>query len=150
MDLSQNITINENNVVIDGVIELSDCSGCQVLGPTEKEINNKSLAQISKDHHLPGMMTEEGLVNDDGTITPRFKKEPRMGMTQLDEYEIDRWTKQMMRDFPNVDAALCDLVASHCYLHPETAEEFVKEKLANPTKKDHNEYFNSLGLERVN
>ena len=114
------------------------------------ELKDKSTEQIVTDHHQSGMMTEEGLVNEDGTITPRFKKEPRMGMTQMDEYEIDRWTKQMMRDFPNVDAALCDLVASHCYLHPETAEEFVKDKLLNPTKKDHNEYFKGLGLERVN
>jgi len=121
-----------------------------VLGVTELEIKDKSLSQIAIDHHKPGTMTEEGLINDDGTITPRYVAKPRMGMTQLDEYEIDRWTKQMMRDFPNVDAALCDLVASHCYLHPETAEEFVKEKLSNPLKKNHNEYFKSLGLERVN
>jgi hypothetical protein len=73
-----------------------------------------------------------------------------MGMTEMDEYEIQRWVKQMRRDFPEVDAALCDLVASHCYLHPETAEEFVKEKLANPTKKNHKEYFEGLGLERAN
>ena len=43
-----------------------------------------------------------------------------------------------------------DLIASHCYLHPETAEQFVKDKLANPTSKNHKEYFESLGLERAN
>lgn len=95
-------------------------------------------------------MTQEGWVDADGTLTPRHKKEPRMGMTEEDEYHIDIWVKQMRRDFPEVDAALCDLVASHCYLHPETAEAFVKEKLANPTKKNHKEYFEGLGLERAN
>jgi len=121
-----------------------------VLGATEQQIALKTPEEIEKDHHKEGQMTADGWVDTDGTLTPRHKKKPRMGMTEIDEYEIDRWVKQMRRDFPEVDAALCDLIASHCYLHPETAEQFVKDKLANPTKKDHNEYFKGLGLERVN
>ena len=120
------------------------------LGVTEEELKDKSLEQIAKDHHTEGQMTEDGWVDADGTLTPRHKKEPRMGMTQFDEYEIERWVKQMRRDFPEVDPALCDLIASHCYLHPEEAEEFVKEKLLNPTKKNHKEYFEGLGLATVN
>ncbi len=120
------------------------------LGVTEEELATKTPEQIKEDHHKEGHMAEEGWVDADGTLTPRHKKEPRMGMTEMDEYEIERWVKQMRRDFPEVDPALCDLVASHCYLHPETAEEFVKEKLANPTKKNHKEYFEGLGLERAN
>ncbi len=120
------------------------------LGVTEEELKDKTLEQIAKDHHTEGQMTEDGWVDADGTLTPRHKKEPRMGMTEIDEYHIDIWVKQMRRDFPEVDPALCDLIASHCYLHPEEAEEFVKEKLANPTKKNHKEYFEGLGLERVN
>ena len=112
MDLSQNEIIQLNSS----------------LGVTEEELKDKSLEQIAKDHHTEGQMTEDGWVDADGTLTPRHKKEPRMGMTQFDEY----------------------LIASHCYLHPEEAEEFVKEKLANPTKKNHKEYFEGLGLERVN
>ena len=121
-----------------------------VLGATEQQIALKTPEEIEKDHHKEGQMTADGWIDADGTLTPRHKKKPRMGMTEIDEYEIDRWVKQMRRDFPEVDAALCDLIASHCYLHPETAEQFVKDKLANPTKKDHNEYFKGLGLERVN
>jgi len=134
MDLSQN-----------EIIELNSS-----LGVTEDELKDKTPEQIEQDHHKEGHMSEDGWVDADGTVTPRHKAEPRMGMTEFDEYEIARWVKQMRRDFPEVDAALCDLVASHCYLHPETAEEFVKEKLANPTRKNHNEYFEGLGLERVN
>jgi hypothetical protein len=120
------------------------------LGVTEEELATKTPEQIKEDHHKEGYMSEEGWVDADGTLTPRHKQKPRMGMTEFDEYEISRWVKQMRRDFPEVDAALCDLVASHCYLHPETAEEFVKEKLLNPTKKNHKEYFEGLGLERAN
>lgn len=134
MDLSQNEIIQ---------VESS-------LGVTEEELEGKSLEKIKEDHHKEGYMSEEGWVDADGTLTPRHKAKPRMGMTEFDEYEIARWVKQMRRDFPEVDPALCDLVASHCYLHPETAEEFVKEKLANPTKKNHKEYFEGLGLERAN
>ena len=134
MDLSQNEIIQLNSS----------------LGVTEEELKDKTPEQIEQDHHKEGYMEEAGWVDADGTLTPRHKTEPRMGMTQFDEYEIQRWVKQMRRDFPEVDAALCDLVASHCYLHPETAEEFVKEKLANPTRKNHNEDFEGLGLERVN
>ena len=107
------------------------------LGVTEQELATKTPEQIKEDHHKEGYMSAEGWVDADGTLTPRHKQKPRMGMTEFDEYEISRWVKQMRRDFPEVDAALCDLVASHCYLHPETAEEFVKEKLLNPTKKNH-------------
>jgi hypothetical protein len=108
------------------------------------------MEEIAEQHHTGGYAAEQGWVDADGTVTPRHVAKPRMNMSQMDEYEIDRWTKQMMRDFPNVDAALCDLVASHCYLHPETAEQFVKEKLANPIPKNHKEYFDTIGLERVN
>jgi len=138
MDISNTII---ENVIIETPI---------VLGATEEQIALKTPEEIEKDHHKDGEMTEEGWIDADGTLTPRHKKEPRMGMTQIDEYEIERWVKQMRRDFPEVDPALCDLVASHCYLHPETAEQFVKDKLENPTKKNHKEYFESLGLERAN
>ena len=135
-----------SNTIIDNVIIETPI----VLGATEEQIALKTPEEIEKDHHKDGEMTEEGWIDADGTLTPRHKKEPRMGMTQIDEYEIERWVKQMRRDFPEVDPALCDLVASHCYLHPETAEQFVKDKLENPTKKNHKEYFESLGLERAN
>ena len=108
------------------------------------EIAKLTQEQIVEQFHKKGHITEDGWVNEEGELTPRFKQKARMGMTMEDEYHIDMWVKQMRRDFPNVDAALCDLVATHCYLHGEEAQKFVKEKTENPVKKDHEAYYKKI------
>lgn len=113
-------------------------------GETERD-------EVVAKHHQKGVIDEDGLMTESGEFIPRHRQEPRMGMTQIQEYEIAQWVKQMCRDFPNLDAGLADLIATHCYLHPEEAEKFVKERTQNPpAKKDHEKYFEGLGLERVN
>lgn len=113
------------------------------------QIENKTQEQIVEDHHRPGEITNAGWKTEDGELIPRFQQNPRMGMTMEDEYTIDQWVKQMRRDFPTVDGAICDLIASHCYLHPESAQAFVKERTDNPRpEKNHTEYFSQLGLEK--
>ena len=108
------------------------------------ELSKLTQEQIVEQFHKKGEIGEDGWVNEEGELTPRFKQKARMGMTMEDEYQIDMWVKQMRRDFPNVDAALCDLVATHCYLHPEEAQGFVKEKTSNPVKKDHEAYYKKI------
>ena len=135
MDLSNQV-INLN--------EITDISG-------NDDLANKTQQEIIADHHQKGQITNKGWRNEDGELIPRFQQEPRMGMTMEDEYAIDQWVKQMRRDYPEIDPAICDLIASHCYLHPEKAQAFVKERTENPsTDKDHDKYFNEIGLERFN
>ncbi len=112
--------------------------------------DEKKRDEVVAEFHRKGLLDEDGLMTEDGEFIPRAKKDPRMGLTEIQEYDISRWVKQMIRDFPEIDPALADLIATHCYLHPEEAETFVKERLDNPPpKKDHKEYFNSLGHEQV-
>jgi len=116
----------------------------EVDGVEHDELAKMTQEEIVEQFHKKGEINEDGWVNEDGELTPRFKQEARMGMTMEDEYQIDMWVKQMRRDFPHVDAALCDLVATHCYLHPEEAQGFVKEKTSNPVKKDHEAYYKKI------
>ena len=147
MDSSLNI-IDENNTLSINVDV--DMSG--------NEIDKMTQEEIIEHCHRNGTITEAGWKNEDGEMIPRFKKEARMGMSMEDEFMIEQWVKQMRRDFPEVDAGLCDLVATHCFLHPEEAQDFVKEKtknLENKKPKDHENYFKSIEvehpeLERVN
>lgn len=119
------------------------------LNSNDDILANKTQEQIIKDHHKAGEITNAGWKTEDGEIIPRYQQNPRMGMTMEDEYTIDQWVKQMKRDFPNVDGAICDLIASHCYLHPESAKSFVNERTNNPRPdKDHAEYFKNIGLEK--
>ena len=89
----------------------------EVEGVEHDDLAKLTQEQIVEQFHKNGQINDDGWVNEDGELTPRFKQEARMGMTMEDEYQIDMWVKQMRRDFPNVDAALCDLVATHCYMH---------------------------------
>ncbi len=115
-----------------------------------KDYGEAERDEVVEKHHQKGVIDEDGLMTEGGEFIPRHKQEPRMGMTQIQEYEIAQWVKQMCRDFPKIDPALADLIATHCYLHPEEAEAFVKERTENPPpKKDHEKYFEGLGLERV-
>jgi len=147
MDSSLNI-IDENNTLSINVDV--DMSG--------NEIDKMTQEEIIQHCHRNGTITEAGWKNEDGEMIPRFKKEARMGMSMEDEFMIEQWVKQMRRDFPEVDAGLCDLVATHCFLHPNEAQSFVKEKtknLENKEPKNHEEYFKSIEvehptLERVN
>ena len=114
-------------------------------------LEDKTQEQIIQEHHRKGTISNEGWRTEDGELIPRFKKEPRMGMSVEDEYTVEQWVKQMKRDFPEVDPAICDLIATHCYLHPDKAKDFVKERTDNPVKpKDDEEYFKQIGLERIN
>tara|TARA_R100000655_G_scaffold81032_1_gene120422 strand:+ start:345 stop:788 length:444 start_codon:yes stop_codon:yes gene_type:complete len=147
MDSSLNIIDEDNTLSINVDVDMSG-----------NEIDNMTQEEIIEHCHKNGTITDAGWRNEEGELIPRFKKEARMNMSMEDEYQIEQWVKQMRRDFPNVDGALCDLVATHCYLHPEEAQSFVKEKtkdLENKKPKDHEGYFKSIEqehptLERVN
>jgi hypothetical protein len=130
---------NSNNKVVETI----------EIGEADVYDENKR-DEIVEKHHQKGLLDEDGLMTESGEFIPRAKQAPRMGLTQVQEYDIARWVKQMIRDFPEIDPALADLIATHCYMHPEEAEAFVKERLENPPdKKDHEKYFEGLGLERV-
>ena len=120
---------------------------------TDKEdevYDEKKRDIVIKEFHQKGLLDEDGLTTETGEFIPRAKREKRLGLSEIQEYEISQWVKQMCRDFPHIDPGLADLIATHVYLHPEESEAFVKDRLANPPpKKNHEEYFKGLGHEKI-
>ena len=90
-----------------------------------------------------GKLTDDGLVCEDGTLIPRYKKEPRKGLSDEDESIINRWSADYHRDHPNIDYGLSHMICSWGYRHPDQCKEYVnkhKNKLINMTDQQRKEY----------
>ena len=97
-----------------------------------------------------GKMTDEGLLCEDGTFIPRYKKEPRKGLTEEDEITITRWASDYHRDHPNIDFGLSHMICSWAYRHPEGCKEYIekhKNKLVNMTDEERKDYLNNNPFE---
>ena len=86
-----------------------------------------------------GKITKDGLICEDGTFIPRFKKEPRPGLTEEDEVVISRWTNDYKRNHDHMDIGLIHMFCTWAYRHPEACEAHVKEqkdKILNMTDEE--------------
>jgi len=83
-----------------------------------------------------GELTNAGLICADGSFIPRYKREPRKGLTDADEEVIAGWASDYVRRHPNVEIGLADMICLWAFKQPEECEEYVranKEKQKNMT-----------------
>tara|TARA_Y100000361_G_scaffold8933_1_gene7234 strand:+ start:1850 stop:2278 length:429 start_codon:yes stop_codon:yes gene_type:complete len=75
-----------------------------------------------------GQMTEEGLICEDGTFIPRYKRENRPGLTDEDEEKIALQTKAYHQLHPNMSIGIIDMIMLWNHRDPEGCEAYVKKR----------------------
>lgn len=75
-----------------------------------------------------GFLTHKGVVNDNGEIIiPRHKPKKHADLSIEQNYTLERWTKQAIRDYPDIDPFWVESIAYHCLVKPEEAEKYASE-----------------------
>jgi len=97
---------------------------------------NKSDEEIVVPKPQKGELNEAGLMCESGVFIPRYKREPRKGLTDEDEEVIAGWASDYVMKHPNVEIGLADMIMCWAYKQPDDCAEYVranKEKQKNMT-----------------
>tara|TARA_R100000541_G_scaffold57488_1_gene67656 strand:+ start:370 stop:783 length:414 start_codon:yes stop_codon:yes gene_type:complete len=75
-----------------------------------------------------GFLTHQGVENDEGEIIiPRHKPKKHPDLTTEENYILERWTKQGIRDYPDIDPFWVETIMYHCIAKSEEAEKYAGE-----------------------
>jgi len=74
-----------------------------------------------------GQLTHKGVEVDGEIKIPRQKPKKYADLTTEQNYTLERWTKEALRDYPTMDPWWAETIAYHCLVKPEEAEKYAGE-----------------------
>jgi len=104
----------------------------------EVDENEKQIVEHNED-------IKEGLVasglyfkEEDGTqgFYPRAKREDQFKLDMEQELQREKWTKELMKEYPNVDESTIFFMVGFYLKDPKDYERIVKEKKGTPSRYD--------------
>lgn len=78
-----------------------------------------------------GELTPQGVEVEGEVVIQRQKGKKHGDLTIEQNYTLERWTKEALRDYPNMDPWWAESIAYYCLVKPEEAEEYAS---ANASK----------------
>ena len=104
------------------------------------EVNENEKQIIEHEEDIKEGLVASGLFykKEDGTqgFLPRSKREDQFKLNTEQELQREKWTKELMRDYPNVDESTIYFMVGFYLKDPKDYERIVNEKKGTPSRYD--------------
>ena len=93
------------------------------------EIEEEALALPQTPAFKQGQLTPQGVDVDGEIVIERQKAKKHSDLTIEQNYTLERWTKEALRDYPNMDPWWAETIAYYCLAKPTEAEKYAADNV---------------------